>query len=151
MLNYYEINLATNVIISFNNSISKVFENDSELLVRSFSFDIVKNSCLFFGSSYEGRAYYTSSMLGYKMKLPIIVEESSPIIFFPTCSPKKNNCIWISYKNLLKYCKKNKNTTTLYFKDNNIVDVNVNYNIIDNQIIRCIKLDGIWKLRKKEI
>ncbi len=150
MLDSYEINLSTDLIISFNNNISKVYENGEVFRVKSCAFDIIKEGCLFFGSSYEGRAYYTGSMLGYKMKLPIILEESYPIIFFPTSSPRKNNCIWISYKNLFKYSRKDKNVTTLYFKNNKVIDVNVNYNIIDNQVIRCIKLESLWNKRNKD-
>ena len=39
------------------------------------------------------------------MKVPIIVEDSKLIIFFPTSSYRGNNCIWISYNNLLKYSR----------------------------------------------
>ena len=62
-LNNYIINYETLLIIPYEDNKSKIFEVDEELIVNMKPFDIIKNSCLFFGSSYEGRREGTSSLL----------------------------------------------------------------------------------------
>ena len=85
------------------------------------------------------------------MKVPILIEESRNIIFFPTASCVNQNSIWVSYQNLLKYSKKNEFSTILYFENNKKIVIEVKYNLIDNQVIRCLKLDTILLKRKKII
>ena len=82
------------------------------------------------------------------MKVPIVIEDSRNIIFFPTSSCIRENSIWISYQNLVKYSKFNDISTDLFFKGNYHVRVGCKYNLIDNQIIRCLKLDNTLQKRK---
>lgn len=150
-LTSYEINTETLLILPYDKNKSKVFEIDCEFIVDLTPLTIIKNSCLYFGCSYEGRRDGTKSIIGVDMKVPIIIEESKCIIFFPTSSCINNNSVWISYQNLLKFSKKNKFSTILYFRENIIIEVDVKYNLIDNQIIRCIKLDSLLNKRRNFI
>lgn len=149
MLNY-EINSNTFIILPTINNEAKVYEKNNTLLVKEKVMNIIKNSCLFFGCSYEGRHEGTKKLINVAIKAPIIIEEYKRIIFFPTASPRENGCIWISYNNLIKYEKKD-TSTVLYFKDNFELEIPVSYNIIDNQIVRCIKLEKEIISRKKNI
>ena len=148
-LNDYQINVDTFVIIPIGKNKSKVYENGEILIVNKSSFKIIEDSCLYFGSSYDGRRFATKNLIGIDMKIPIIVEESRNIIFFPTSSCIRDNSILISYQNLLKYSKFNDLVTTLYFKNSKGIKVGCKYNLIDNQVIRCIKLEKILLDRKK--
>ena len=150
-LNNYEINADTLLIIPISSGKSKVIETGSTFIVKNSSLDIIKRSCLFFGCSYDGRRDAIKNLIGVDMKVPIVIEESRNIIFFPTSSCVKRNSIWISYQNLLKYNKFNEFSTVLYFKKNKKIKIDVKYNLIDNQIIRCLKLDTILLKRKKII
>ena len=76
------------------------------------------------------------------MKIPIVIEEKNNIIFFPTSSCIRDNSIWISFKNLIKYSKYNDISTLLYFKNHVQIIVGCKYSLIDNQNIRCIKLEN---------
>ena len=127
---------------------SKVFEYDEEFIVNMSPLDIVKDSCLFFGSSFDGRKEGTKTLIECEIKVPILIEDSRNLIFFPTSSYKNSKNSWISYTNLLKYSKYDSATTLLNFKGNNDIKLGVKYNFIDNQIIRCIKLDAIISKRK---
>lgn len=148
-LDNYQINVDTLAIIPIGKNKSKVYEGKDVLIVNQSSFKIISESCLFFGSSYEGRRHAVRNLLGVDMKIPIIIEESRNIVFFPTSSCVRNNSIWISYQNLLKYVKFNDISTTLYFKNSKSIRVGCKYNLIDNQIIRCIKLEKLLFDRKK--
>lgn len=147
----YEINSETLVIMPVELAKAKVFEYDDEYLVDTTALDIVKNSCLFFGCSFEGRKTSVKDILGIDMKVPILVEDSNNIIFFPITSCIKKDSIWISYKNLVKYYKLDKFSTVLCFCNNKQIVVNAKYNLIDNQVIRCIKLESLLEKRRNFI
>ena len=82
------------------------------------------------------------------MKVPILIEESRNIIFFPTNSCINRNSIWVSYQNLLKYSKLNDFSTILYFRKNKNYKIDVKYKLVDNQVIRCMKLNTFLGKRK---
>ena len=147
----YEINLETLLIVPFANGKSKVYEFDSDYIIGCGSLNIIKNSCLFFGCSYEGRREAVKNIINIDMKVPILVEESNNIIFFPVSSCINKNSIWISYQNLLKYSKLDEFSTILWFKNGKKIVVDVKYNLIDNQVIRCLKLKSFIENRKSLI
>ena len=150
-LNHYEINGETILIVPLGKNQSKVYEFGGEYIVQQQPLTIIKDSCLYFGSSYEGRKEGTKSLIGIDMKVPIVIEDSKNMIFFPTSSCVNQSSIWISYQNLLKYSKLNEYFTLLYFKNNKSLRVEARYNLIDNQIIRCIKLETLLTKRKNFI
>ncbi len=149
LLDSYEINDETLLIIPYDCGKSKVYEYDDEFIVNMIPLTIVKNSCMFFGSSFEGRREASKKIIGIDMKVPIIVEESKNIIFFPVSSCISKNSAWISYQNLIQYSKIDCNSSRLCFKGNKFLKLNMKYNLIDNQVIRCIKLDTLLCKRKK--
>ena len=145
----YIINCETLLIMPYGEKMSKVYEYDEILIVSLDVITIIKNSCLYFGSSLNGRQAGTKALMNSDVKVPIIVEDSCNIIMFPTNSHRNPNCYWISYNNLLKYSKSGNGNSLLYFKQNNKIEDNIKYNIIDNQVIRCIKLEALINKRKK--
>ena len=147
----YEINSETLLIMSFNNGKSKIYEFDREFLINRISNDIINDSCLFFGSTLEGRREAVKNILGIDLKVHILVEDTRNIIFFPTANCIHKNAIWISYQNLLKYYKFDEFSTVLCFRNNKQITVDVRYNIIDNQVIRCMKLESLLNKRRQFI
>ena len=147
-LNSYEINGETLLIIPLEKGKSKVFELDGDFVVNMSPLAIIKNSCLFFGCTYEGRRDASKEIIGVDMKVPIIIEDSRNIIFFPTSSCIHKSSSWISYQNLLKYSKINDSSSILYFKNGKSLPIDVKYNLVDNQVVRCIKLDTLLIKRR---
>lgn len=147
-MNNYIINVETLLIIPYGRGKSKIFENDRTFIVNEPTGNILKNSCLFFGSSIEGRRDAVKQILEVDMKVPIIVEDIKNMIFFPVSDCVKRNSIWVSYQNLLKYSKFNEFSTVIYFKCGKKVRVDAKYSLIDNQVIRCIKLETLINKRK---
>lgn len=134
----YEINAETLAIIPYGRGKSKVYEKEEEFIVDMIPLNIIKNSCLFFGCSFEGRKKAAKEILSIEMKVPIMIEESRKIIFFPIVD-NNNSTSWISFQNLVKYYKLGKSATTLYFGKDISVEVDVKYNLVDNQVIRSLK------------
>lgn len=148
-MNNYEINAETLAIVPISYGKSKVYEIDGDYIVNRVTLDIIKESCLFFGCSYDGRREAVKSILGVDMKVPILIEDSHNIIFFPISSCVNRNSVWISYKNLVKYSKNDEFSTVLYFSNGKQIVVDVKYNLIDNQVIRCMKLMNFINKRKE--
>ena len=101
IMNNYEINKETLIIYPHEKEKSLIKENCSEYIINLSPIKIINESCLYFGSSYLGRLQSTKRLFGYSKKVPIIIEESNNIIFFPLESPRLNSCIWISLNNII--------------------------------------------------
>ncbi len=145
----YEISNETLAIIPIDNYCSKVMEKDNSFTVQQTPMQIVENSCAFFGSSYKGRACGTKKLIGVSHKAPIIIEESREIIFFPTSSPRLYECQWISLKNIENYHKKN-NLTTIVFNNGHLLELDMSYGSLDNQILRATRLESVIRVRKNK-
>ena len=77
----YEINKDTCAIISVDKNITKVVEKNNEYYVNQTTYEIMDNSCQYYGSSCEGRIKGTKMILGSSYKVPVVVEETNEIIF----------------------------------------------------------------------
>ena len=86
--------------------------------------------------------------IGINYKSPIVVEESNEIIFFPTSSPRVNNCYWLSLKNIKKY-EPNKDKSKIIFKNEIELLINISYGSLQNQILRSTMLESVLRQRKK--
>ncbi|MCF6136685.1 competence protein ComK [Pseudalkalibacillus berkeleyi] len=97
----YLINGETMVILPHYNEhghlFSLVMEWGRELLVSEKPMEIIKNNCLFHGSSYQGRVEGAAHLTKYNRMVPIMICNRSSIYFFPTHSPKTESCIWIAH------------------------------------------------------
>ena len=71
----YEINEGTLAVISLEDSKSRVWEDKKEYVINTKAFDIMDNSCKYFGSSLLGRLEGTKNLIGVNYKSPVIIEE----------------------------------------------------------------------------
>ena len=148
----YEITYDTQVIIPVDNNNSKVIENKNEYIIEENTLSIMEHSCEYFGSSYEGRKEGTKKLLGITHKSPVIVEESRKIIFFPTTSPENDNCVWINLEKIDKYYELDHKKCAILFKNGNLMEFNISYGSLTNQILRATRLKYVLEKRinKKE-
>lgn len=148
----YEINYDTQIILPITSKKSKIVEENSEYFVDNSVLEIMEHSCEYFGSSYEGRKDGTKKLLGITHKSPIIVEESRKIIFFPTVSPDKKDCIWINLDKINKYYSINSKKSAILFKNGDILEFDVSIGSLTNQILRATRLKFVLEERilKKE-
>lgn len=144
----YEINYDTQVILPINKDCSKIIESGDEYIVTGNSQKILEHSCEYFGSSYEGRKEGTKKLLGITHKAPIIVEESRQIIFFPTTSPEKNDCVWINLEKIDKYYKTDSKKSAILFKDGTTIEFDVSFGSLTNQILRATRLKFVLNERQ---
>ena len=143
----YIINDKTILLKPLDINKTEVLEINKTYIVEKKAINIIKKSCEYYGSTYLGRHEATKILLNKYYKSPIIVEESKNIIFFPTKSPRLEDCIWISLNNLENYEKKD-NYTILKMKKNKKIDINITYNSFNNMYLNALKLESILIKRK---
>ena len=144
----YEISKGTLAILPNNKEDSLVYEDNERYVVSQTPYEIMESSCLYFGSSYEGRREGAKDILGAEYKVPIIVDDSDNLIVFPTTSPLSEDCVWISLKHLKKFEKVDANNTKIIFQNDKEIIVPSSYRSIENQVSRASRLDYIIRSRK---
>lgn len=145
----YEINEETIAILPYGEGKTKVIEVEKEFFVEESPMRIIENSCNFFGSSYNGRFIGTKKLTGVTHKSPIIIEESREIIFFPTTSPRLNECKWISHRQIKEYSKY-KYFSKIQFKNGKEIELDMSYGSLNNQILRAARLESVLIDRKRQ-
>ena len=145
----YEVNKDTVALVPKGDTKTIVYELDNSFVVDETPLQIMEDSCEYFGSSFDGRVIGTSKLVGYTHKVPIIVEETKDLIFFPTLSPKNTDCSWLSYKHISKIDKFREKTLIELLNGKKIV-INASNAIIDNQLYRCFRLKNTLQNRKKD-
>ena len=147
----YEINKGTLAIMPNENESSLVYEDEDRFLVEQSPFQIMEESCKYFGSTYEGRKDSARSILGAEYKVPVIVEDTNNLIVFPTTSPKADDCIWISLKRVKDFERIDGCNTRVIFDNNKEIIVPVSYRTLENQISRASRLDFMMRKRKSNL
>ena len=146
----YEIDLSTLMLIGIDDSRTLVVTLEKEFIVDECAKKIIDNSCKYFGSTLVERIKATQRVVNIRSKVPIIIENSRNIIFFPLKSCREKSNIWISFNNLVRYEKKD-DVTYLYFKENKVQKLDFSYYIIDNQVTRSLLLDYKMNKRRKSL
>ena len=143
----YEITFDTQVILPVENNSSRIIENNESYVINVPPMQVLENSCEYFGSSFNGRKEGTKKLLGITHKSPIIVEESRKIIFFPTTSPDRIDCVWINLEKVNKYYKSSSKKSIIEFKNGDIIEFDVSIGSLTNQIMRASRLKYILEER----
>ena len=144
----YEISKGTLAILPNEKNSSVVYEDDERYIIKQTPFKIMEDSCKYFGSTYEGRKDGAREMLGAEYKVPIVIEDSSNLIVFPTTSPLSEDCVWISLKRVEKIEKIDANNTKIIFDNKTEIIVDSSYRTIENQLSRASRLDLILRNHK---
>ena len=131
----YEINEETVAIIPIGSNKTKVVELNDEYIVPQSSFSIMEENCEYYGSTYNGRIKAAQKILNYSYKLPLLVEESEKLIFFPTKASTDKDCAWINHNYVLSREKSGKNYTKVVFQNG----IELEFKMLDVMVSRRIK------------
>ena len=144
----YEINKGTLAVVPNAEVGSLVYEDDERYVINQTPFSIMEDSCMYFGSTYEGRKQGAKKILNAEYKIPIVVEDSNNLIVFPTTSPYSDDCCWISLKRVKNIEKIDANNTKIIFDNNKEIIIDCSYRSLENQISRASRLDIILRNHK---
>ena len=135
----YVINKNTMYLKKEGNNL--IIREDNKLLnINSNILKVLDNSCILYGSSYKGRRDYVNTMLNYKYKNPIYINDD--LIFFLIGNFRSNEFILINVDKVLVI---NKNINNIVIKLINDIEINIDISInsLYNLIIKCILLKNI--------
>ena len=108
-------------------------------------FNIIDESCKYYGSSYKGRCKSTEYLMGIKKKVPIIISESKKIIFFPTMALKNKNCIWFNLNSIDKYFSTTDLLLNVKLINGSNITINCSNYVFNNQYLKALRLKSILK------
>ncbi len=141
-MNNYEINEETYAVLSYQLGKTKIIESEQEYIIDQDAYKIMDESCKYYGSSYKGRIEASKDLLECSYKLPIIIEESSALIFFPIKSSLLQDCCWINV-NSIKKIEKVGNKSNITFNNGKELLLDISKLSLENQIYRSTKLESI--------
>jgi competence protein ComK len=145
----YDVNAFTCAIISRGEKNCEIINFDKNIMVENSALDVIEYLCNYFGSSFSGRIEGSRFLLGSFYKLPIIIEEGSESIFFPTTSYKNRKCSWVSLNMIKDYHRENLETRVIF--DNGYeIFLPVSFDSFETQVLRASKLLLTLKRRKQK-
>ena len=147
----YEISNGTLAIVPNEDDNSLIYEDNERFIVEESPFKIMEDSCKYFGSTYKGRKDSAKEILGAEYKIPVVIEDSTNLIVFPTTSPKAEDCAWICLNRVKNISKVDSFNTKIVFDNDRELIVPCSYRSIENQLSRASRLDVILRKRKKVI
>ena len=146
----YEISKDTLAVIPVGEKKSKIVEKDSSFIIEQSPNKIMDESCRYYGSSINGRQKGTTNLTGISYKAPIIVQEEGNIIFFPTTSPRLKSCCWVSLNNIESYYYDfDKKRCYIIFDNNEKIELDLSYCVLNNQILKSHRLESIFNKRRQ--
>ncbi|WP_458414394.1 competence protein ComK [Schinkia sp. CFF1] len=140
-VNEFEVNPYTMAIVGEKGSndqpvYSRILEVENEFLVKMKPTLVMDKSCKYFGSSLKGRQEGTKELTGITYKAPIAVDPTNEIYMFPTISPHKDTCAWISHSYILNYKSAGPEKTIVTFTNNKSITLNISKGSFENQLNR---------------
>lgn len=123
------------LIIYYDNFNTVMINTDGKIIINgNFIRSILNKSCIFYGSSLNGRLKGSKDLLKCRYKLPIIISENNRLIFFPV-----NKYFWINF-NMIESFEKKENHTIITFKNGYKRSIFVSYRVVNNQMLKCSRL-----------
>ncbi len=142
-MNKYNINSKTMAILSNVRGESNVYEEKRLFIIKGRPNSIIKKNCLNYGKSLGAAIKNTKILIGITYKPPIIINEYQNWIFFPTRSIRLNNNEWICLNQVKDFSENKRNHNTLIeFKNGKVLEFDVSYNVMNNQILRSYFLQS---------
>lgn len=139
----YDISNKTMAILANGRGESIVYENKRFYIIKMKPTAIIKRNCLNYGISLEAAINRTKSLIGVNYKPPIVVNPYQKIIFFPTKSIRLASNEWICLNHIKTFYENKINHKTIVeFKNGKILEFDVSYNIMSNQILRAYYLQS---------
>ncbi|WP_018662389.1 competence protein ComK [Heyndrickxia acidiproducens] len=148
----YEISPYTMAIVPYHNgseSGSKVFEINCELLLKENPLEIVKYSCAYFGSSYEGRRKGTENLIEVRLKPPLLIDPHTNIIILPTASPNHPKCIWLVPQHIKSHRQYEGRTTEIILSNQKKLIIPISHGSFLNQLHKAATLQMVYERNRR--
>ncbi|QGH36215.1 hypothetical protein GI584_20155 [Gracilibacillus salitolerans] len=124
MKNNYRITSDTMAIFPMYDTLyqSSILEYDEAITKKEKPLDIIKENCIHYGSSYQGRKASVQHHLDFHQKSPIPIQPTKKLYTFPTQSARSIDCIWLFY-HAIKHLENKQQHTAITFTNGEVVNV----------------------------
>jgi len=137
--------------IQYGNKLySQIVELEDKFVSPFKPLYIVRKSCRFFGVNFEARKDGTRQLTGVNRKAPITIDPSNLIYLFPTTSPHRPECIWISEEHIIDSYAGDAGDTIVVFANKQSLRVPISYHSFNNQMLKTALLKSKLSSRIKE-
>lgn len=135
------------LFIMKNNQQVEIVSTEGKIVCIDYITKILDESCLYYGSSLDGRIKASKYLTKNNSKVPIIINEKDNLLLFPIYSLRNEIGLWFVYNNIISYRKVNK-YVEVTFKNNEKILFLISYNIFYKQILKSGNLLAIYALKK---
>lgn len=111
-----------------------ILEDGSEILTPLRPYQLLQLSCRQYSSSIEERTQLAKRLSNIKGKVPIIVDLDTYITFFPTKSPKREDCEWFAWSHISEIDVDVDGNVYIVTERGHRVPVNTSRYVLKNQI-----------------
>lgn len=147
MLEKYFIHSSTMALIPVwlkgNQLGTKILEEGGEFIVNCKPLTIIANSCMYYGSSYKGRKDATMELIHINRKPPIAINPLSNLYFFPSLSPRQEQCGWFSQSHIANFRKSTYNQSEITFLNGEKIEYGISKNTLEVQLSRTSILQSV--------
>ena len=142
----YLINNKTIALLKLKDK-TLIINVDKTMVINKSINKVLNYNCNYYGSNKNGRLISAKYILNSKYKVPIIVDDNNNIILINLTSSRNTTCLYLVTNKIVDYdIIFNKLKITCY--QNITFYVNISKNILDNLLIKSIKLNNILNYRK---
>jgi competence protein ComK len=153
-LSEYEISRATMVILPYFNEYgylySEIREFGRTIYVADTPMNIIKENCLQFGCTYQGRIDAIRKQIGNRSLTPVLISETYGLCFFPLESPTSEKCIWVSQPHVKTVKAIDSKNSTLVFRNRTSIDVPQSRTSLLSKIQKTAQIRCEHMLRNRE-
>jgi len=103
---------------------------------------LIDHNLRYYGSSLRGASDGAQMILGRSNMNPVIFNEKDKQCWFPSKSPRKEDCIWFALHQIKDYIKVSKQKTNVIFRDGSTFIVDISKASFDARVNKAYKLIG---------
>ncbi|GAB2553137.1 competence protein ComK [Gracilibacillus alcaliphilus] len=111
---------------------STIIEMSDQLVRKEKPIDIIKENCLHYGASYEGRRASIIYHLDFQQKTPIPISPEQEIYSFPSKSPAAEDCSWLFVHGITEI-KEERGLTAVYLVNGEKLVTGISVHILREQ------------------
>lgn len=112
-----------------------ILEDGTEISTPLRPYQLLQLSCRQYNSSIEERIFVAKRVAGVKGKVPVVIEPTSGLVFFPTKSPKREDCEWYAWSHVRDIATVDETTHgVIITQDGHRIQTNATAYVLKNQI-----------------
>ncbi|WP_433745136.1 competence protein ComK [Falsibacillus pallidus] len=116
---------------------TEIHDTDGIIYSTQTPMDILRESCILRGSSYDGRIQSVRALYNFSYKTPLLLCQMDKLCAFPIMSPASRENVWI-FPNHIKYFHQTKNKVSVTFLNDLKMEVDCTHTVFTKQFGKAV-------------